>query len=191
MSDLLSELDALLCHAQAGDRAAFDRLVVATAPLVRSWLALQVRQLDQVDDLAQEVFLHVYDHLAEYRPGSNGLAWLKAIARNQALGHWRAHQRRSAAHERYCDAVRSVLGETAQELDEVERPDLLGRLRACVEQLSDRTRALITQRYDDDVSVEQMAVQRNQSANQVSVSLWRVRRTLADCIADDAAGRGA
>jgi RNA polymerase sigma-70 factor, ECF subfamily len=180
--------DDLLCRAQAGDRDAFDRLVLNTAPLVRSWLALQVRHLDQVDDLAQEVYLYVYDHLADYRPGSNGLAWLRAITRNQALGHWRAYQRRSAAHERYCDALRHQLSEVAHELPESGRPDLLARLRACVDRLSERARALITQRYDNDLSVEAMAAQRAQSANQVSVSLWRVRRTLADCLDGDAAG---
>lgn len=185
MSDLLTDLDALLIRAQGGDRAAFDRLVVATAPLVRSWLALQIRHLDQVDDLAQEVYLYVFDHLADYRPGTNGLAWLRAIARNHALGHSRAQQRRTAAHQRYTDALRSLLGEAAQDLSDSEPTDLLGRLRQCVERLSERARVLITQRYEQDLSVELIAEQRAQSANQVSVSLWRVRKSLADCIESD------
>ncbi len=189
---MIDDLDDLICRAQSGDRVAFDRLVENTAPLVRSWLALQVRRLDQVDDVAQEVYLYVFDHLADYRAGSNALAWLRAIARNQALGHWRAQQRRSVAHERYADEVRALLGETAQDLSDAQASepltDLIGRLRSCVEQLSARARTLITQRYDDQVSVEDMARERAQSANQVSVSLWRVRRTLADCIEADATG---
>lgn len=179
---MTDDLDDLLCRAQNGERAAFDRLVEATAPLVRSWLALYVRNLADVDDLAQEAYLHLYDHLGDYRPGSNGMAWLKAIARNQALGQLRAQQRREVAHDRYAIAVRTLLGDAGHELPAGDHPGLVQKLRECIARLSQRARDLIEQRYLADTSVELIAQGCGQSANQVSVTLWRTRKALGDCI---------
>lgn len=188
---MTDDLDDLLCRAQKGERAAFDRAVEATAPLVRSWLALYVRNLADVDDLAQEVYLHVHDHLGDYRPGSNGLAWLKAVARNQALGQLRAQQRRGAAHDRYAIAVRTLLGDAAHHLPAGDHPHLVQRLRECITRLSQRARDLIEQRYFADASVELIAQGSGRSANQVSVALWRARRALGDCIEEAHGQEGA
>jgi RNA polymerase sigma-70 factor (ECF subfamily) len=181
------DLDQLMRRAQAGDRPAFDAMVAATAPGTRAYLALHL-DLADVDDVAQEVYLHLYDHLADYRPGSSLLAWLRTVARLQALARLRERQRRHAAHGRYVAEMRTMLADEAESLP-VDGGDLVARLRHCLARLSATARAVIESRYFAGASVQAIAADRGESANQVSVTLWRSRQALARCL--ETPGEGA
>lgn len=173
-------LDLLMRQAQAGDRAAFDRMVVATAPGTRAYIALRL-PLAEVDDVAQEVYLHIYDHLADYRPGSSLLAWLRTVARLQVLARLREYQRRHAAHGRYVMEMKTLLADEAESLP-VTGDELVVRLRHCLAKLSAAARALVERRYFAGMSVKEIATARGESVNQVSVTLWRSRQALARCL---------
>ena len=57
-----------------------------------------------------------------------------------------------------------LVGEAAHELPDSDQPDLVGRLRSCVERLSQRARMLIMERYGDERSVEELAKEWNGKA---------------------------
>lgn len=78
----------LVRAARGGDRAAFGALYDRYARMVHGILLARVPRSD-VDDLVQEIFLHVMDRLASLREERAFGPWLAAIARNRAHDHHR------------------------------------------------------------------------------------------------------
>lgn len=72
----------------AGDREAFNELYKQFAPLVHGIILARVPR-DEVDDLAQEVFLSAYKNLHTLRDRNAVGAWLAMIARNSATQYFR------------------------------------------------------------------------------------------------------
>jgi RNA polymerase sigma-70 factor, ECF subfamily len=72
----------------AGDKEAFGELYKAFAPLVHGIMLARV-PYDEVDDLAQEVFLAAFKNLHTLRDQSKIGAWLSMIARNRAIEFYR------------------------------------------------------------------------------------------------------
>lgn len=75
--------------AAAGDDAAFDELVRRRQPVVRSLLRRLCGDPTLADDLAQQAFVAAWSQLGTLRtPGAFG-GWLRQIAVNTWLAHWR------------------------------------------------------------------------------------------------------
>lgn len=72
----------------AGDRDAFGELYGIFAPLVHGIILARVPR-DEVDDLAQEVFLSAYKNIDSLRDRNAVGAWLSMIARNRATEYYR------------------------------------------------------------------------------------------------------
>ena len=90
------DVEAILNEVARGRIEAFGRIVREYALPLRSYLASQVHHLDDVDDLAQEVFLAALGSLSTFRRGDDFGAWLRGIARNKLLVHFRSQSRRRA-----------------------------------------------------------------------------------------------
>lgn len=71
-----------------GDREAFGELYGIFAPLVHGIILARVPR-DEVDDIAQEVFLSAYKNLHTLRDRNAVGAWLAMIARNRATEYYR------------------------------------------------------------------------------------------------------
>lgn len=90
-----TELGPLVQRAQAGDTAAAEALVEALYPLV--WRIVRARRPVRMaeEDLAQEVFRKVFQHLADWRQGSVSIEhWVARIASRTCLDALRAERRR-------------------------------------------------------------------------------------------------
>lgn len=78
----------LLARISAGDERAFAELYKIYAPMVHGIILARVSR-EEVDDIAQEVFLAAYRNLETIRePGSIG-PWLGSIARNRVIEFYR------------------------------------------------------------------------------------------------------
>src|SRR5438477_12869966 len=104
-----SEIEAVLDDVGRGRTEAFGRIVRVYALPLRSYLASQVHHLDDVDDLAQEVFLTALRNLSSYRRGEDFGAWLRGIARNKLLNYFRSTSRRNQALQRFREQVARTL----------------------------------------------------------------------------------
>ncbi len=85
----------LMLDVKAGDEQSFALLLQRyRSPLV-NFLYRMVRNREQAEDLAQEVFIRVYRARAEYVPSAKFTTWLFRIATNLALNSLRdtRHQR--------------------------------------------------------------------------------------------------
>lgn len=80
--------EALVCAAQAGDRAAFGTLYQRYSRMVHGILLARVPRA-AAEDLLQDVFLQALPRLSSLRDATRFGGWLAAIARNRATDYYR------------------------------------------------------------------------------------------------------
>src|SRR5450432_2380714 len=85
----------LMLDVKSGDEASFELLLHRYRTPLVNFLYRMVRNREQAEDLAQEVFLRVYRARGEYVPTAKFTTWLFRIATNLALNNVRdtRHQR--------------------------------------------------------------------------------------------------
>lgn len=86
------EDSALIAQILDGDRKAFAILVQRYSRYVYAQIARSVRLVDDVEDIAQIVFVKVYENLHQLRKPDRFRPWLHSIIRNAVNSH---HRRRA------------------------------------------------------------------------------------------------
>ena len=85
---------ALIDGLKQGDRIAFRQLVEAYQDRVYNTVLAIVRQPEEAEDVAQEVFVQVFRSIREFDGGQNLTAWLYRIATTKALEAYRKRHAR-------------------------------------------------------------------------------------------------
>jgi RNA polymerase sigma-70 factor, ECF subfamily len=176
-SELLDE-DALILLVKGGDVDAFEPLVDRYLPNIRAFLALRAPAVHLVDELAHETFVYAFRNIGDFTPGTSLLHWLRAIAGNLLRAETQRFSREQANQLRFAEAQRlAPIGESLPgESDEAEL------LRQCVEELPGTMRTLISLKYRQDRSSEQIAQELERSMSWVWTMLFRVRQQLKACL---------
>src|SRR5258708_11585337 len=138
----------------AGQTDAFGRIVRTYALPLRSYLASQVHHLDDVDDLAQEVFLAALASLSTFRRGDDFGAWLRGIARNKLLVYFRSQSRRKQALQRFREEVTALFQDDLERAAASDQTETIERLLQCIAQLPDRLRRVVRAGLDGDKPAE-------------------------------------
>lgn len=99
LGDRVSGLDPLVRRAQEGDAAAFRDLFALHKDRVASIVFRFLGQSADVDDVVQEVFLHVHRSLPRFRGDSRFTTWLYRLTANVT----KMHLRRRASRPRVVD----------------------------------------------------------------------------------------
>ncbi|MBM3872011.1 MAG: sigma-70 family RNA polymerase sigma factor, partial [Verrucomicrobia bacterium] len=140
MNHDMNALHAALDKVLAGQRDAF-RVVVREYGLgVRGFIASQLYHLDDVDDLAQDVFLAAFENLASFRRGDDFGAWLRGIARNKVKMYFRSRMRRENALERFRSEVTELVEPDLERATQAVQEEQLTRLLHCISKLPDKMR---------------------------------------------------
>lgn len=79
----------------SGDRRAFEALVVRYERPVYTAAMRMLHDREEARDVAQTVFLKVYEHLGEYDPSHRFYSWIYRIALNESINA--LHRRRPRA----------------------------------------------------------------------------------------------
>jgi RNA polymerase sigma-70 factor (ECF subfamily) len=138
-----TDLNTLLDRIGRGETDLYLQVVRRFELMLRGYLAGQLYNLAEADDLAQEVFIASWRDLAGFRRGEDFGAWLRGIARNRLLAHFRSQQRRANAVERFQAEVARI---AEQELDAAARNDESGRfdrLLHCISRLPEKLRRIV------------------------------------------------
>lgn len=91
-----AEWSALMRAAQAGDAAAYRRLLEGIVPHLRAHARRALREAADVEDAVQDILLTVHAVRRTYDPARPFAPWLFAIARHRLLDRLRARGRRLA-----------------------------------------------------------------------------------------------
>lgn len=158
----------------------FDDILKRTQSHLRAYIAGLGVSPNDVDDLAQDVYVQFYRNPHARPADVLPEQWLKGIARNLCMNHFRAARRRGDQHRAALLEILARTGDGTERLGQV--PELASHLEDCVAQLPERSRRLIALRYVDERPADQIAVAVDMTAEAVRVALHRVRAALRKCL---------
>ncbi|MSQ93480.1 MAG: sigma-70 family RNA polymerase sigma factor [Gemmataceae bacterium] len=134
--------------------------------------------IEGAHDVLQETNVVLLEKAGAYDPARPFVPWALTFARFQVLA-WRKRQTRDrlVLDDELLAAVadRLIIEQTppSRRLDAVE---------SCLQKLIPDWRRLIDARYVDDEAVQDIAARLGCSVNVVSVTLFRIRKVLLDCV---------
>jgi RNA polymerase sigma-70 factor (ECF subfamily) len=137
-----------------------------------------------VDDLAQEALVIAYERRQDYDENLSFRNWLWGIARNCVLNERRKSARRSRIlHENLTDILLATAGEI-QEEDSWSDDDRAraAALRACLEEIPERSRELLRRRYEQEARAADLAAEFAMNPAAMRKSLERIRTALRLCM---------
>ena len=139
----------------------------------------------EADEVAQEVFVQVYQNMAKFRQEGTLRAWVLAIARNQILLHRRNESRRKRLTGFTMPPELLEVGTTASDPDPILHESAeaeLDALQDCLNRLGDQPRALIEAFYFQGQPAESIATETGKNAGAIRMMLMRIREQLGKCI---------
>ena len=165
----------------AGDRLAFDALVLAYRSRVYALARLALGSADDAHDVAQETFVRAYEALPRYRAQGQFRVWLYTIAANLCKN--RLKSRRPVISwdepELAVDLMDPTPGPEATALLR-ERARVV---RGALAQMSDRDRLMVLLYYQDDLSLDEIARIVGCRTGAIKVALHRARGRLRERLA--------
>ncbi len=163
----------------------FQEIVLEHQATVRVFLARYVHCSQQVDDLAQEVFIACFRKLKDFRGESKISTWLLGIARNKALNFLRSEVRRRQNQKSFAssDVCRLALERLDRDDDAELNECRTQALEACLQALPSQSRLLIKKFYFEKKTSLVIGEETSQSDSSVRMKLKRIRGVLQRCIA--------
>jgi RNA polymerase sigma-70 factor, ECF subfamily len=172
------ELDGLLGLVAGGDRRAFGRVYDLTSGKMFAIVRSVLRRPELAEEALQEAFVKVWERASSYEKGSvRPLAWLAAIARNQAIDQKRRFAERLSAASVDIDAAFEI-GVPA----EAEQTLELRRLQKCLATLPGERQTMVLLAYYQGWSREELAERYKRPATTIKTLLRRSLAALKECL---------
>ena len=187
MSD--ADADALLVErVKLGDVRAFEMLVVKYQRRIERLIGRMVRDVDIVQDIAQETFIRAYRALPQFRGEAAFYTWLYRIAVNTAKKALMDMKRDPLVSESAMrgDDEGEETSRAENELSDGATPEALlaskeiaAAVNSAIEALSDELRQAITLREIEGLSYEEIAEAMNCPIGTVRSRIFRARDAIA------------
>lgn len=174
----------LVLRAQAGDKRAFELLVLKYQRRVERLLSRLVRDPGEIDDLAQEAFIRAYRALPSFRGESAFYTWLYRIVVNTAKNVLAARGRQPQLVSDGRDDDESL--DAAELLPDYHTPEaelanrqIVSTVNAVMESLPEELRTAISLRELEGLSYEEIAGIMNCPIGTVRSRIFRAREAIA------------
>jgi RNA polymerase sigma-70 factor, ECF subfamily len=174
MTDVADRLyrNVLILRCQAGDRLAFEELIVGYGPGLRYFLEKMLGDSHAAEDLFQEVWLDVFRGIAKLTDPQAFPAWLYRIARNRVY----AELRRRRPKTRPVDEIDFAPSEEANE-PEFTAEDA-ARVHEALDQLAPEHREVVLLRFLEEMTYDDIARVTGRQPGTVKSRLYYAKQAL-------------
>lgn len=136
------------------------------------------------EDLCQDVFVAALKGRDRYDSSRPFGAWLRGIARNVLLMHYRQNQKAPLA---LGDKLLHVLDDISQDYDHdagdpEHEEQAMTTLRDCMKKLSERARTLLSLKYGRHMRSKEISQRMDMKATAVDMAISRGRKALKECL---------
>ena len=173
----------LVDQGMAGNKNAFNLLVMRYQHRVAALIARFVQDPREVEDVAQEAFIKAYRALPLFRGDSAFYTWLYRIAVNTAKNYLVARSRRPPAQDLEIDEVEPT--ETGSVLHEIESPEeslstseLKAATEAALDSLPEELKTAFVLREFSGLSYEDIAGVMDCPVGTVRSRIFRAREAI-------------
>ncbi len=181
--------DAMLVErAVAGDQKAYELLVIKYQRRIQRLIGRMVRDVDLVEDIAQETFIRAYRALAQFRGEAQFYTWLYRIAINTAKKALMELKRDPTVSENsFKSSDDDETSPLENELTSSETPEAIlaskeiaVMVNAAMDALPDELRQAITLREIDGLSYEEIAEAMSCPIGTVRSRIFRAREAISE-----------
>ena len=177
--------------AQQGREDAFREIIRRYERPVFSLVYRMVRDREVAEDLAQDAFIRVLNHLDKYRSEFKLSSWLFKIANNVAIDHLRKRQldtisMHGSPHAATASDIEATSIDIASgdenALDEMEAKELGSAIERAISQLRPEYRSCIMLRHVEGRSYEDIATTLDLPLGTVKTYIHRARHELREAL---------
>ena len=170
----------LIKRAQAGDNAAFNEIVLAYRKRILGTITRVIARSEDVEDVAQEVFLRLYFSLDQLRTPEVFEPWLYRLTVNAAYDYLRKQRRRpeyrmSDLSEQQVLMADAVAGGKVEQ-DEQYQKKIRESVDALLGAVSEQDRILLTLKEVEGLSLKELEKIYGVNENALKVRLFRARQ---------------
>ncbi len=180
-------MDPLIARAQAGDEAAFRELFLAHRETVARIVHRYMGPSSEVEDVVQDVFVHVYRSIGKFRGDSKFTTWLYRLTANVT----KMHLRKKRSRPRTVDVP---VPDRRPEDAPVETPDLaiarqrrIDALYRLVDRLSEKKREVLVLHDFEGLSAKEISERVDAPVLTVRTRLFYARKELYAALAEEPA----
>ncbi len=160
------------------DQANFLQQFLAIEAELRALIGCFVRCRQDREDVFQETALTVWDKFSQRPPAQPFAPWARGVAMNKVRQYWDRQGRSPLPFSP--QAVEAVVEAFARQ--EGPAPVALDALEKCLEAIPEKSRRLLDMRYEQSLSVGEIAKRNGVAATGIYKALARLRQRLEDCV---------
>ena len=170
----------LIKRAQKNDSAAFNEIVLAYRKRILGTISRLIARPEDVEDVAQEVFLRLYFSLDQLRTAEVFEPWLHRLTVNAAYDYLRKQRRRqefrmSDLSEQQVMLADATAGGKAEH-DEQQQKKIRESVDSLLSQVSEADRILLILKEVEGLSLKELEKVYRVSENALKVRLFRARQ---------------
>ena len=181
--------DELVKKAQKGSLKAFEEIVELYQNKVLSIVYHMIKNQDEVEDIAQEVFIKIYKNIGKFQGKSSFYTWIYKITSNTCLDELKKRKNVIYLDEK----IQTKEGEMSVELpseakgqDELyEEKELKEKLRKFLDKLEPKQKLMIVLRDIKGLSYEEIAQITGKKLGTVKSQINRARLKLKELLEMD------
>ncbi len=163
----------------ASDKAAFEELLIRHQEQVYRLACRIVGNSEEARDIAEEVFINLWENPSSYKPTAKFSTWLYRVTSNRSISHLRIRRFKSLFSFSENDSSDIFSDDPAERPDVMaEKSDDRERIARAMMNLPPRQRAAIHLRYREEMSVAEVAEVLNLSLKSVESLLFRGKQYL-------------
>jgi RNA polymerase sigma-70 factor (ECF subfamily) len=170
----------LIGRAQKGDGAAFNEIVVAYRKRILGTITRLIARPEDVEDVAQEVFLRLYFSLDQLRKEEVFEPWLYRLTVNAAYDYLRKQRRRQEYRMSDLSEQQVMLADAAAggrvEHDEQYKKKIRESVDSLLAGVSDADRILLVLKEVEGLSLKDLEKVYKVNENALKVRLFRARQ---------------
>lgn len=170
-----------IARIQAGDTLAFQRLVEDHERLVVHIVFRMVHHRADREDLCQDVFMKVYQHLKAFRHESKLSTWIATIAYNTCLNY--LQKKRALLYEDITpdqETIENISGSDYIPDVITQQRDLAAKIQTEISGMDVRYRTILTLYHLDEMSYAEIGEIMDLPEGTVKSYLFRARRQLKE-----------
>lgn len=174
MDDISPVIDEVL----RGDLDAYRRIVRRYEADIYRCVTPLVNNRSSTEEIVQDVFVTAYRSLHRFDRSKPFWPWLMGVTRNVVRNELRRKHRESSLLTAYSVYLDDATSDSARE----QQAEAIEALAKCREELSEAAAYALRLRYDEEVPVEQVAIELKRSEAATHQLLYRTRLALRDCV---------
>src|SRR4051812_34611876 len=177
----------LVVRALSGREDGFEELVRRYQRPIVAYVYRMVGDYDSALDLAQEVFIKVYNSLGRYRPEFKFSTWIYRIAHNASIDYLRRAgnlrtEDMEVAGEGGSTFEKPFASKALSPEQETERGERRAEIEEVVRQLAPAYRELIVLRHSHDLSYDEIAEVTGLPLGTVKNRIFRAREAMRELL---------